>query len=442
MTYAILIILLLLMAIGGYFLFEKDILSPSVISILMFLLCACFATIGLSSWNHVNKLSVYLILIIISGLVSFCFGEYLARKTQKNSKSDTSASSDFCLIKIKNWQYILTLTIIILTGILLILEIKRICNFYGYYSNNLASLLSFYRNKTGLFSNALAQDGIDINFVVKQMLKVSNVICIFFMYILVNNFFANAKKRSLLKWMLPILITLFITLLSSGGRSIFMHMMVALCMIFLLMFRQKNGFHQSKKMLLYIGGAFVTAIALFYILLPLVGRSTNTKFLDYITFYIGTPIPSFQLFLDNPPAPDIIGSETFSGVYYVLDKVGIIDFFRTGSHEWVNFNGLGSNVYTSLRRYYFDFGFLGVILCQFVFGFVISKIYLNIKNNKGFGFLIYCYYSYILIDQIRDEQFFTLINTSTIAYLLIFVVLYCFYFKLGTWKVKHHEKME
>ena len=151
-------------------------------------------------------------------------------------------------------------------------------------------------------------------------------------------------------------------------------MIVAMFMMFFILYKKKNTENNISKKIITIGlGGAIATLAIFCLVLPLVGRKVVGNTFDYITFYIGTPIPSFQLFLDNPPLPAEFGSETFSGVYYVLDKIGIINHLQIGSHEWVRFGQYSSNVYMSLRRYYYDFGIVRVILCQFIFGFVISK---------------------------------------------------------------------
>ena len=445
MTYVFLLLFTIALAFISYKKFENDILSPTVISCLMFSFCIFMATLGLFTWNNINNLSTKFIFIITAGLISFFIGELLARK---NKKSKKIATINFKTMHIKKWQYFLTIIGILLTITLLILEIKRICNFYGFYSNSLPELLAFYRTKIGLFSTDLVKDGVDINFIVKQMKKVCDVLCVIFGYILINNIFSKDKIKNILIIAFPVLLTMLMTLLGSG-RSILIHMIVAMFMMFFILYKKKNTENNISKKIITIGlGGAIATLAIFCLVLPLVGRKVVGNTFDYITFYIGTPIPSFQLFLDNPPLPAEFGSETFSGVYYVLDKIGIINHLQIGSHEWVRFGQYSSNVYMSLRRYYYDFGIVGVILCQFIFGFVISKIYLYImrKNNLPV-FLIYGYFSYILVDQIRDEQFFGLLNSSTIAYVLIILTLYWFYFKFEPKKIfktieeKRNEKI-
>ncbi len=429
MTYLILMIILASLGFICYYFYEKDILSPSVISCGMFLFCTFLAFLGLFSWNEVKNLSLETIGIVLVGIIAFILGEFLARKTTKEKEKKNS--KELQIIKIDSWKYVLSIIGIVLTIFLLIIEIKRICAYYGFQSNHLPKLLAFYRTKTPLFSTDLITDGVDVNFIVKQMKKCCDVLCIIFMYIVANNILAKDSPKRILKYSIPIALTLFTTLLNSG-RSMMMHMLVGFLMMFLILFQYKNK-KIPKKAYFYLGGALVGSLLLFYFVAPLLGRGTKMNFLQYITFYLGAPLPSFNHFLTHMPvhAP-YFGFETFSGIYATLNKLHIVDALQIGSREWVEFSGFNSNVYMSFRRLFFDFGIVGVFIGQFIFGFVISKLYLKIKDLKyPLLFLIYGFYAYILIDQIRDEQFFGLFGSTLISYLILISFFYFVYFKLN-----------
>lgn len=430
MTYFILLLIIIIIGVIAYLLFDKDILSPTVISCTMFALCTLFAMYGLNSWNSVKFLSFELILIVCCGLFSFGIGEYILRWKKNNFKIENVSLK---IIHFSAWKYILTIIGIIITVVCYITEIKRICNFYGFFSDNLPDLLAFYRTKIGLFSTDLITDGMEINFIIKQMKKVCDVVCVIYMYVFINNIFSKDKIKNLVLYCVPIVLTLFVMLLSSG-RSILMHMLVAFMMIFFILYRKKSlNKNISKKIIVMAGISLITVLVLFYWILPIIGRKTSIGFLDYITFYLGTPIPSFQHFLnDIPQHSGYIGNETFSGVYYFLNKINVIDYVKSGSLEWFHSNGYSSNVYTSFRRYFFDFGLFGTIILQFIFGYLFSKLYIYIyQKDNHFMMIVYGYFAYVLIDQIRDEQFYTLITSSTVAYFILLYALYFFFFKFA-----------
>lgn len=429
MSYLILLSLIIILIITSFLAFKKDIMSPTFISCSVYAFSVVLAMLGLNSWNNELSLSLQLIVIVVLGLLSFFAGEILARKFFGKDINEYKSKNHVKTINVNKWIYWLTICFIIITMILLVVEIKRICNFYDFYSNSIPELLAFYRTKIGLFSTDLMKDNVDINFIVKQMKKTCDVLCVVWMYIFFNNRINKVGLKKNILNFIPIVLCLACTLLTSG-RSLLMHMIVSFVMMYLIIYylnRKDSRLFKTIKILIL---SVIVVLPLFYLILPLTGRTTTENGFDYITFYLGTPIPSFNRSLNTNNSNEYIGEDTFSGVYYSLNKLNIIDYEKPSTHEWTKFGSFSSNVYTSFRSYYRDFGVIGVLLCQLLFGFLVSILYIRLKSVKGpLLTIIYSYFGYVLIDQIRDEQFYNLISTSTIAYLLIIVVLYFVYIK-------------
>lgn len=435
-TYIILLLIIVAISISAYFLFEKDILRPTVISSSMFGLSIVLAIIGKGSWNRVESINLTTILIIVLGLLSFFVGEFLAQKTKIADKffNKINLKNKYKEEKQNNIILIFVcLFFIILTTALLLIEIIKICNYYGFFSNNISNLLGFYRTKTELFSTSLSENGIGINFIIKQMKKICDVINILFAFMLIRKIVNKQLKEKIVETIAlvcGICFGLFQTLLNSGGRSIMMHYFVAYIILYILMVRkkEKNNIRNIKfKNVIKISIAISIISVIFYTILPILGRSSNANFIEYISFYLGSPIPSLSVFVEkNIGINPQFASETFSGIYYILNKFGIINYNQPLTHEWISFvPGLASNVYTSLRSYYFDFGILGVIIFQFIFGYIYTKFYIKAKNSdKSLIAIIYSFYAYILIDQIRAEQFYSLINTANIAFIILLIIMY------------------
>ena len=82
-----------------------------------------------------------------------------------------------------------------------------------------------------------------------------------------------------------------------------------------------------------------------------------------------------------------------------------------------------------------DFGVIGVIICQFLFGVTFSFFYLLAKNDgKGIWLIFFGVYSYMLIDQVRDELFFT-----TFVHINLFiniVLIFMVYFGIVEFKIE------
>ncbi|MBR2603798.1 MAG: oligosaccharide repeat unit polymerase [Bacilli bacterium] len=427
-SYIILICLITFLLILSFFLFRRDYLSPSFLSCGMFDICAILAVIGKNSWNNEIKLSINTIAIIIIGLSAFILGEFLLKRYMQN-KPKTDKVSQLNVIKVSTLKYVLLFTFVITTVLLVYFEIRRICIHYDFTSRWLPDMLSFYRQKSILYDNILMRDGTDINFIVKQMQKFCSIICCFGIFIFINNFFAHDKRRNYVK-LLALIILCFLASLLSSGRAILMQYFIFSVFLFMYYYKAYSKKKNYKKMIIYLALFFVFITSVFYFIAPLVGRGTRNNIVNYVSFYFGTSIPSLNRFVVNIPKHDkYIGNETFSGVYESLNRYNVINYERDSAYGWQMFGEQGSNIYTSFRSYYFDFGIIGIFVFPFIFGFLINWFYKKAKRNY-FWLIIYSYYSYIFIEQIRAEQFFRLLSSTTVSYVLYFAMVYIFLFYL------------
>lgn len=428
-SYITLVIVLAGLSVFSYFIFKKDILSPAFISCIMFEISTILSVIGKFSWNDEKSLSIQTILIIVVGLLSFILGEWTFKKYFIKKKEKYDKNGLLSNIKISNYKYILMYFFVVATIVLLILELVRICRFYGCNTYNISEMLNFYRHKSVLYENVLSKDHTDINFFVKQMHKVCVVICVINIYIFINNFFyKDDKKKNFIQSLILIILCLIESLLTSG-RALLMHYLI--CILFLFVFFARKKYKLSNiKIAIYSLSFISVMIILFYCIAPLMGRGTSGGMIEYISFYFGTTIPSLNRFITDLPKHSMyIGEETFPGIYLILNKMNIIPYTRNSAYGWQIFaNGAGSNVYTAFRAYYFDFSWLGLIICQFIFGFFMNKLY-SLKEKDRIYLIIYSFYFYILIEQIRAEQFFNIISSTTVAYLFLFIILCKFVFK-------------
>lgn len=435
MGYFVVMLFCAVLAVFAFKIYKRDLLSPTLISAVAFFLVVLSAVIGFMSWNYVGELSITTVLIFILGLTAFAVGEIAARVIYRK-KSTKEMEVNYVL---SNKVLVMTLIFVAFSAWLMMLEIVRVSKQYGFSDSNFFSVLSFYRTKTGLFSDAAFSDG-GINFFVKQLWKICGAINLVIFYYGFQRIMRLRKKINKLELALIVLIllvSLFQTFLFNGGRSIFFHYVVAYVAIVTFTLFVCNGRKITGKIIrratLFIG----LLILLFYLLLPVVGRDTRHGIVEYTTFSFGTAVPSLELYIrsDAKEKNEYIGEETFSGIYYTLNKIGVIEYAKAQSHEWRSFANdgtLSSNTYTSLRSYYKDFGIIGVILLQFIFGFIITLIYLAVKRSKKpLAIIIYFSYFYILVDQVRDEQFFSLISISTVANILFIVAIFYLYKMVG-----------
>ncbi len=453
--YFLLVMLLLVIIVATYKFLDEDFLSPTVISCVSFLFATLCSIIGMFSWNS-QQISFKVVLYIILSLLFFGVGEFCARKISDNdnikrkitqkikcskymkkekiNKNNTYIKSN-SNINIALWKNICVVIFIGITIILMFFELKRIAKNYGYTGNNVSVILSTYRHHSALFDENAAEKGNTINTMVSQMKKVCDVICIIMMYYIIKNLFEKESWKLFLKEnlipIISILLCVSLSLLSSGRAQLMKYIIAGVFMYAMLLLKHVDKKRFAIKFLKTGIATVSISILLFYLIIPLLGRSTKENPIDYISFYMGVSIPSFERYIQKPPKDtEHFGGETLYGVYSLLGKLKISDYKVKISREWRTFtnqkNGqkYRSNVYTSVRRYLNDYGVIGIIICSFIFGFVFYILY-RLAKNKNYKFLIfYAFYSYMLIDQIRDELFFTrFIHINTIINTIIIIVL-------------------
>lgn len=442
MSYLLLFLMILLLTLMAYIFFKKDILSPTFITCGIYLISVLCSIIGLFYWNDVSELHIKTLFAIILGLVSFGFGELLARYIRKSPLKENDCCSNFEKIqKISMSKFYILIFLLIFSIIYVIFQIKKVCSLYG-YSSNFSEVLYFYRKANDLLYGGNANASYDINFIAKQCLKFCCVVCVFFEYMFVKSLLNKEPKKNKFIYLLGMILALFSSLLSTG-RSIFMHLIIALLFIFIILYRKKyTDKNSSKKLIRYVLSIGIVSVCLLFVLMPLLGRKTEGSMLDNVSFALGVHIPSFDKKINDDT--DYTGtvyysnSMTFNNLYAFLYKNKIISNYSKYRPVWYRFGNYSSNTYTSLGAYYNDYGFLGVIMLQFIFGFVISTLYLSVINKESTFLLLLCaYFFYTVVDQFRGDQFYGLLTTSTIGYTILLLIIYFYIFKF---KVKKDSR--
>lgn len=429
MGYCIILVSLILIFYFVYVKFSNDILSPSMIYIISMFFCTICSVMGLFSWNNVRDLKPLSIIIILFSVISFILGELCVRKlTNENNKRLRYKKVG----NIEWWKIIFQILFILITLILLYKEVKRIAIIAGYKDGGLGTMIGYFRSLSNLYTTELIENKTGVNVIVSQMRKICEVMCFVNIYFIIKNLFdKNIKNTRNLGYLLIILLSFFLSILTGGRMQCLIYVVAGLFILLMLLLSKydvkalvKNYY---KQFIIFV----VVVIVGFYSLLPLSGRKNNVNIVSYISFYFGTSIPSLDIYLDNPKSSEYFGEETLRGVQTILYKFGLSDKIQPISKEWLEFKineeqSMYSNIFTSGKRYYHDFGLVGVIVCQFIFGFVFSLIYLKLKNSSDVILLIfYSMYVYMVIDQVRDDLFYS--NFIHLNSLLYFLILYVGY---------------
>jgi len=432
MSYFILIVILVVILYLIYKLYH-DFLSPSFAYTAFMLVGVVAAFIGLLYWNNITNLKFITMMIILVSVLSFCVCEFLARKFYKKffNKKDLE-KKEKQEYTIEWWKIILEILFVLVTTILLYNEIKRIAILGGYESGGFGVMVGKYRELSALFSTDIIKNGQGINIIVSQMRKICEVLCFINIFLLVRNFVDRKKNLRNFGYLFIILLSFFLSLLTAGRMQMLIYCVSAI-FIFIVLKLKNNSFGDLiKKYLKWFVALGVVVISGFYLMLPLSGRKTDTNIVSYMSFYLGTSIPSLDIYLSRGiPETQFFGEETLRGIQTVLFKLKLSDYIQPVSKEWITFNDengqlLQSNVFTSGKRYYHDFGWGGIVACQMIFSFVFTLMYLiALKSKKPIPIIFMSMYYFMILDQVRDDLFFSdFVHINTIFKFAMLFIIY------------------
>lgn len=352
MWYIYLFLILIFLAIVYYYIFKKDVLSISFISCIIYALSVLAAFISYKieeSWNYVELHQQTAIYVIIT-VICIGIGEFAVRKLLKKDNKDEK--KDIKFIKVINFKILICTIFLLLTFFLIYKDMSRITNTTG-----ISNVINAYKINSAMYNDSGSVE--QINFIYTQMYRVSLVIGMIFLYIYINNMCFNPKLKYNFRFIIPIIISVVLSMLL-GGRSAIMRFIVAAFVFFMIIYGKKKKIKLLKfaKIGILI---LIIVLPLFYMLLGAIGQTTQNNFVDYMTFYLGSPIAGFDEYLENyyryEEIPQHFGEHTFVGIQQILYKFNLIDYYNIYQSEWLDFgNGLKSNVFTGIKTYYQDFG--------------------------------------------------------------------------------------
>lgn len=428
MIYILLFILLLMIAISFY-VSKFDILSPWFISIAMYIISLLFVL--LNRENLDIGFSAFTVIVIIMALWAFGIGEIFARILFKD-KDHKMVSAPSKKIK---FHWLLNILIYISSLVILILYYYKILNIaiqVGYQSGQ--NLLIQYARL------GILQHGISIG----PILAISTFALRSISYIYTFVFLYNKLLSRKEKWFkdLHLLIPSVIYLVqyslsgSRGGLIEYISYFIVLIALFMVKLKKRKK-ENNKRIIKYA----IIGITIFFIIFSALGNLKGWKGTDpisLISVYTGGSILALDTYLLSDRVPNnVFGQETLLGIHSLLNRIGLnksssfdkrIDY----SSDFVAIGPeLSTNIYTSLKRYIQDFGFLGMLFIQLLFGLVMNILYLKIRNLKriNYVYILYAILFMMIVYQSIDDQFLrsflsvTQIFTITFTYIFYWFLL-------------------
>ena len=389
--------LLTILSLIAYVLFDRDVLAPPTVVSLGLLFSSVCAFYNEMKWGlNFSSTGVW---TIVLGVSAFIFGGVFAvlfvNKYRLHRIGFSHVVSNIFPINIKTFRTIIIILFQLSTMVLLYSELRNLTGGSTWYETIKIWRLQEATVRPDEFTMRLSG-------FLSICLEFNFAIGLIYAYVVGNNFAAKTRQK-ILDWM-PIVLSSVLTLMQAY-RSGVLRLFIALIVVTYILKKRSVGWkntEETKKMIRKMGLSIIVMIMLFGLLRGTVGRFDDDSVLDHITFYAGTPVASFDVYLQEPWIPsEIWGKETF----YTLNQNiavriegGERYIFYKEFRQSPNGTYLG-NVYTALRAPYHDFGFLGMLAVMIVMGMFFTYFYCKVRILHGrepidFRLLLYSYISY------------------------------------------------
>lgn len=418
MIYLLFIGILILFFVS-FFLFQKNILNPSVILCSVFLVSLFFTILNTKNWGITLHLNTTV--IILETIIVFILGNSLVYLLPKQYKIFTEEEN--IEIEIPSFKIILIIDIILLVLLYKYFQEVYKLSLIGGNPGGYKLMLIYAREAKWKFYDVSRFSTFGVYFT-----KAVSYICFFiFSYISIFKKF-NFKNIFLLS---PIIIYLGFIILSTG-RTEFIYLLIYMLVSFFVLYEQKYNFNPKVTKIIIICG--IVTLILFLVIFTLTGlfngRMQSGRIFKTISFYSGSSIPALDIYLNSPKVPNnYFGENTLFGVYNVLRKFGYKIPLLYAPYEFVYFGDIMTNIYTAIRRYYEDFGIFGLNLITFLLGgfYGIFFHYSSYKKNNFFILILYASFCFPIFEFPIEERFFLMLFPTAFVYNFIFLgIVYYF----------------
>ena len=381
------VVLLAVLMLISYFLFDKDLFAPPTIVSLGFLFTSLCALYNEKLWEL--DFSSTTMWDIVSGVAAFIAGGLIAvlLSTPFSGERRIGLShkvSETKPIIIERWKTLVVIACQLITIIMEYTELRSITGETTWFG-----MVSAFRNQTATVSPdeyTMTFSGILVLF-----LGANFAVAYVYSYIVGNNI-AVRYKQPILNWV-PIFCTLLTTFMQ-GYRGE------------MLRFWRAAGWKKSKEIsrTIRIIAASVVVIAVVFVAMQrFVGRTITSDPLYYFTIYAGSSVAAFDLFIKDPlPPSGIWGKETFydlnQSISRWFDKPDLTYLFFKEFRTSPSGLTIG-NIYTAFRPPYYDFGYVGMLIYLLIMGAFYTFVYCLIRNKCGrseidFRLLLYSYFAF------------------------------------------------
>jgi|GEM_PF-1715067 len=420
MVLTILIILLTVLSVVIYKIFNKEICCPAFLFTVPFIIACIVAKLFEKEWHFSIHLNTFF--VIFGGCIFFLIGTLTMKRVRikKLSNKKSAALLGVNGREIEFWKYYL----FIFAEIMCYAWKLRFILAYG-RSNGAGDTLSgaiSYVNNTSKFTT---QSLIAYPSILSLGLRICTAAGFVWACILAQKILQkNGKRKHLILTFINFLICI-VGSMTSGGRGGAVQLIIAFLAAYLILYSRANNWQAKIPFKIILRVAIVVLITGygFVAVMDLIGRSEINLIGKYLSTYCGAEIHNLDYFLNvSYRNSEIFGQETFQPIIqYFSGKLGISEWSRYNldipsiyvhSVTW-GYMSLG-NVCTTFYSYIHDFGYLGAIILPFIMGAISQLAYSSAKNSninrdQNLGLIIYSNIAYCLVFSFFSNKFYEII---------------------------------
>lgn len=390
MNLLVLILLEFLLFAVLYAIFDGDLFSPPVITVLVILIGTVLVVPSYHLWNVDIKDRT--IVTIILGCLCCCCGGVIAKLVRpKNAPRNCSNEGLVVLHWHKSMESVVLITILSLT-VLYIYDALRVGRLYGGSGFGAIGYM-----KAAYMSGS---QGPKMNALIRQGFKVVMALAYISTYYFVNNvLILKEKVRKNLTYLISFVCGCVITIFS-GSRTEILRLVSALILDYVVLTRLNSGHNSSKNKIRIID--IIKRFAPVLIVVVIVGflsrgvvKTANTggsditSIIGYVSYYIGSPIQVLNIKLTY-----------FSNIKELLfgTQNSIPEFVYLGSLDY------GGNVATIFGSCIHYNGLINMVIYLLIVYFIGTSIYYRLyhvnssKKRKSRNIIVfsYCYFVFTM----------------------------------------------
>ena len=310
------------------------------------------------------------------------------------------------------------------TAVYIYLMLKRVDTSHG--------LTTTLRNIYEYIVNGSTSD-----FVLHQFLEVVVALAKINVFAMFYQKYVN-RERMKIGYLVPVVCYMFCMVISTDRNIFLRFVLYTLCLwIFFYSYYSKKEIEATNRKVFFQTAFYIAILAVvFFALGKMKNYTSNLK--RMLSIYAGSGLYNFNLFLKNHSSTSLkMGQSTFSELLNTLKAFGLFggNANTVAEHgKFITFtarNGYvySSNIYSAMRPYAEDFGYLGMIIYPFFLGAFYEVLYIKAKTAKaGFKWILYALLMYSIVYFPIAEQFFWRFHLGlvyeigwvTVFYLLFF----------------------